>query len=86
MTEIIDRFQKNALEEIRASLMELNGHRLVDLRIWTENKAEELVLTKRGVSVRVDLFPALQRAVERLRGVLMERGELDPAELEATDP
>ncbi len=86
MSEIIDRFQKNALEEIRASLTEFNNYRLVDLRIWTENKAGDPVPTKKGISVRVDLFPALRRAVERLSEALIERGELDPAEeLEATD-
>ena len=86
MSEIIDRFQKNALEEIRVSLTEFNNYRLVDLRTWTKNKAGELVPTKKGISVRVDLFPALLKAVERLRAALIERGELDPpAELEATD-
>ena len=50
MNETIDRFQKNALEEIRASLTEFNGHRLVDLRIWTENKAGDPVPTKKGIS------------------------------------
>ena len=87
MNEIIDRFQKNATDEIRVSLTEFNNYRLVDLRTWTKNKAGELVPTKKGISVRVDLFPALLRAVERLRGALIERGELDPAEeLETTDP
>ncbi len=39
------------------------------------------------VSVRVGLHSALREAVERLRGALIERGELDPAEeLETTDP
>lgn len=51
MTEIIDRFQKNALEEIRASLTEFNNHKLVDLRIWTENKSGEFVPTRKGVSL-----------------------------------
>ena len=86
MSEIIDRFKKNAVEEIRASLTEFSGHKLVDLRIWAENKAGELVPTKKGISVRVDLFPALLRAVESVRGALIERGELDPVELESTDP
>jgi len=49
LSEIIDRFKKNALEEIRASLTEYNGHQLVDLRTWTENKAGELVHTKKGL-------------------------------------
>ena len=39
MSKIIDRFKKNALEVIRASLTEYNGHQLVDLRTWTEYKA-----------------------------------------------
>ena len=41
--------------------------------------------TKKGISVRVDLFPALLRAVERLSEALIEQGELDPVELESTD-
>ena len=76
--QLIDTFGKNATEEVQASLTEYNGHQLVDLRTWTENKAGELVPTKKGNSVRVDLFPALLRAVERPREALIKRGELDP--------
>ena len=50
MNETIDRFQKNAVEEIRASLTEFSGHKLVDLRIWTENKVGEPIPTKKGIS------------------------------------
>ena len=85
MNEIIDRFQKNAVEEIRASLTEFNGHQLVDLRTWTENKAGEPIPTKKGISIRVDLFPDLLRAMESLRAALIERGELDPEDFEAIE-
>lgn len=49
MSEIIDRFKKNALEESRASLTDYNGHQLVDLRTWIENKAGEPIPTKKDM-------------------------------------
>ena len=56
MSEIIDRFKKNALEEIKASLTDYNGHYLADLRTWTENKAGELVPTKKGSRYGLTFF------------------------------
>jgi hypothetical protein len=47
MTELIDLFKKNVLEEIRVSLTEFNGHQLVGLKTWTENKAGEPIPDKR---------------------------------------
>ena len=49
MSEVIDRFKKNAVEEIRASLTEFSGHKLLDSRTWTQNKAIDLVPTKKGI-------------------------------------
>ncbi len=40
-------------------------------------KAGENVPTKKGLTLRVDLFPEFKRAVEKLEAALVEAGLLD---------
>ncbi len=47
MSEIIDRFQKNALEEIRASLTEFNGHNWMTLESGPKIKPVSLSRRKK---------------------------------------
>ena len=81
MDKTIFTFGKNATEEVRASLEEYRGHQLFSLRIWFEVEPGKLVPTKKGLSLRVELFPGLKRAVEKLEAAIIEAGLLDPEDL-----
>ncbi|MCB7128412.1 MAG: transcriptional coactivator p15/PC4 family protein [Candidatus Brocadiales bacterium] len=82
MEKLVDRFDKNAVEEVRVSLDEYRGHQLFSLRVWTENKAGERVPTKKGLTLKTDLFPKFKRAVEKLEAAILEAGLLDPEDIE----
>jgi len=79
---LIDSFGKNATEVVRAALEEYRGHQLFSLRIWFEVEPEKWVATKKGLSLKVELFPELKRAVEKLEAAIIEAGLLDPEDLQ----
>lgn len=58
--------RKNANEELRVSLDEFRGHRLVNLRVWFKAEDGEMRPGKQGVALRVELLPEL---MEALRGL-----------------
>ena len=79
--QLIDTFGKNAAEEVRATLSEYKGHQLFGLRVWFEAEPGKWVATKKGLSLKVELFPELKRAVEKLEAAMLEAGLLDPEDL-----
>lgn len=62
---------KNAREEIRVSVDEFKGHRLVNLRVWFGDDGEKRP-GKQGIAFRLDLLPdivsALQNAAAGRKG------------------
>lgn len=60
MTEIIARFVKNSVEEVRLSLTEFKGHKLIDIRAFYLDLDNEYKPTKKGIAISVDLYPELR--------------------------
>lgn len=81
MNQVVDTFSKNATEQIKVDLSEYEGYQLFSFRAWTETKAGENVPTKKGLTLRVDLFPEFKRAVEKLEAAILEAGLLDLEDL-----
>ena len=81
MDKPIFTFGKNAAEEVRATLEEYKGHQLFSLRIWFEASPGKWVATKKGITLRVDLFPEFKRAVEKLEEALIRERLLDPEDI-----
>lgn len=62
--KIVARFEKNSKEEVRAVLTEFRGHRVADLRIYFRpDKGGEMIPSKKGLSLTLDLLPELKQAV-----------------------
>jgi len=63
---LIATIGKNSREEVRVSLTEFKGHRLVDVRTYASFDEGGVRATKKGVSIKVDklgdLISALQQA------------------------
>ena len=78
MEKIVDTFSKNPVEEVRATLSEYKGHQLFGFRVWTETKEKNWLATKKGLSLKVSLFPELKGAIEKLEAAILEAGLLDP--------
>jgi len=63
---VIDRFQRNATEEVRATLRTYRGRQYVDLRIYYQDDAGEYKPTKKGINLSVELLGDLTRMVDKL--------------------
>jgi len=77
MNEIVASFPKNKYEEVRVQIKEYKGYDLIDLRIWTDVKGQdEKVPTTKGLSLNVELFSQLKKAINSLEKSLAEH-EID---------
>lgn len=83
MDKIVHQFVKNATEEVRVSLTEFKGHKLIDLRIYFEPEdGGERRPTKKGITVDVGLYPELKRALLKLEKELLKENLLEAEALE----
>jgi hypothetical protein len=86
MSETISQITKNARETVLLSLSEFKGRRLIDIRVHVPGEQEgEWVPTRKGVSLAVTLYPAFKQALAQLEQALIQKGLLDPEDLEAAD-
>ena len=72
MSKTIHKWQKNAAEEVRVSLEEYKGIDLVDIRAFVlpatgEGEAKP---TPKGIAIRVEQFPELEKGIEKVKKVL----------------
>lgn len=67
MKKEIARFRKNSTEEVIIKLTEINGQDFLDLRVYVNPviPSEELIATKKGICLRSDLIPAIQKALKK---------------------
>lgn len=63
MTELAT-IPKNAREEIRVSVDDFKGARLVNIRVWFGDDADKRP-GKQGIAFRLDLLPAVLDALKR---------------------
>ena len=54
---------KNRTEELRVTVDEFKGHRLLNLRVWFEAEDGTLRPGKQGVAVRLEMAAELARAI-----------------------
>jgi hypothetical protein len=70
--QVVYTFPKNPLEEVRASITVYKGKQYVDLRIFYKGDDGEYHPSKKGLTISLDLFSELDKAVEKLREVVGE--------------
>ena len=66
MGQPIAPFRKNATEEVRVSLDDFKGHRLVNVRVWFAGDDGVLRPGKQGIALRLELLPELRAALDRV--------------------
>ena len=73
MDKTITTFKKNKFQEIRVGVREFKGNDLVDIRTWTMTQgSDDMVPTAKGVSINVQLFAELKKALAQVEEVLIE--------------
>ncbi len=75
MSEVIASFEKNSFEEVRISLTEFKGKKLIDIRVYYQPEGEEEMRpTKKGITISPEKFPELQKGLATLEKALKEKG------------
>ncbi len=86
MSETISQISKNAREVVFLSLSEFKGRKLIDIRVHVPGDEEgDWVPTRKGVSLAVSLYPAFKQGLAQLEQALIQKGLLDPEDLEAAE-
>ena len=86
MSEVISQISKNAREVVLLSLSEFKGRKLIDIRVHVPGDQEgDWVPTRKGVSLAVSLYPAFKQGLAQLEQALIQKGLLDPEDLEAAE-
>ena len=58
--------RKNSREELRISLDEFRGHRLLNLRVWFEGEDGQMRPGKQGVAVRLEMAGDVVKAIQEV--------------------
>ncbi len=83
MSRTVYQFAKNATEEVRVSLTEFKGHKLIDVRIYYEPEdGGERRPTKKGITIDVSLYPELKKALLQVEKELVKEHLLEEEMLE----
>jgi len=65
----IGKFQKNALEIIKAQTGEYNNRPVIDFRVWVENQEGKFIPTKKGLTFSPgnlkDFFELVKKVYEQ---------------------
>ena len=62
--KLIAAFQKNSREQVHVRLKSYEGHPIIDIRVWYQDRqTEEWKPTQKGVSVSTELYDALSQAI-----------------------
>jgi hypothetical protein len=76
----VGTIRKNSDDELRISLDEFKGHRLLDLRIFSAFTAAKVPMpTKKGVAIAVEKIPALIAALQAAEAKANELGWIGTA-------
>ncbi len=77
--EVLTRFEKNSLEEIRFSLLEKRGYHFVDIRVFSSpQRGEKKEPTSYCITLPLSLFSELKGAVLKVEKKLNEKEILGP--------
>jgi len=65
---LIDKFQKNSLEEIRTEIIEFQGKKYLNIRVWYNagnGNKPDFRPTPKGLTLNVDLVDNLKEAISK---------------------
>ncbi|MBW1974446.1 MAG: transcriptional coactivator p15/PC4 family protein [Deltaproteobacteria bacterium] len=72
--KVVYSFQKNALEEVRASVTTFKGKNYLDIRVYYKADDGEFKPSRKGITLATSLIDDLEEAVKKLREALDEAG------------
>jgi hypothetical protein len=75
-SQLVAQFEKNAKEEVRVSIDEFHGRKIINLRVYYRSESDQWLPGKQGLALAVDCYRDLAAAVLRLGEELQASGLL----------
>jgi hypothetical protein len=75
----VAQFEKNSKEEVRVSIDDFRGTKLINIRVYYRSPNGEWLPGKQGVALKVDRYRDLASAILQLGETLQEQGLLPAA-------
>lgn len=75
--EVISKFEKNSKEEVRVSVDEFRGRKIINIRVYYKDPTGEWLPGKQGLALSIDRFRDLVDAVLQL-GEWLETKDMLP--------
>ncbi len=72
----VAQFEKNSKEEVRVSIDDFRGTKLINIRVFYRSPSGEWLPGKQGVAMKVDCYRDLASAILQLGEALQEEGLL----------
>ncbi len=70
--KVVYSFQKNALEEVRASITSFRGKKYFDIRVYYKADDGEFKPSKKGITLAPSLIEDIEEAIKKLKEALEE--------------
>jgi hypothetical protein len=64
MSELIYKFSKNSMEEVRVSIQDYKGRRYLSIWVWFKNDEDNWQPSKKGLNLSLDLLGDLKKAID----------------------
>ncbi len=71
---VVAQFEKNSKEEVRISIDDFHGRKLINLRVYYRSDGGQWLPGKQGLALSVDLYRDLADAVLKVGEELQSRG------------
>lgn len=65
MNKIIDKIEKNSIEELRVTLQEWKSQVYCDIRIFVKDKDGGDKPTVKGITINIDILSELRKAIDK---------------------
>jgi hypothetical protein len=75
-TQLVAQFEKNSKEEVRVSIDDFHGRKLINLRVFYRTDNGEWLPGKQGIALGIDRYRDLADALVKLGEELQTRGLL----------
>jgi len=73
-TVLVAQFEKNSKEEVRVSIDDFHGRKLINLRVFYRSDGGQWLPGKQGLAIGVDLYRDLADAVLKVGEEIQSRG------------
>lgn len=75
----VAQFEKNSKEEVRVSIDDFRGSKIINIRVYYRSPSGEWLPGKQGIALKVDRYRDLASAILQLGEALQEEGLLPAA-------